>query len=46
VNRWADINGDGIFDTQGSSGNGHRQFGCSISAMRDWTGLQNGTCSR
>lgn len=64
TNRFADINGDGIFDTTGASGRGprrsytieqtggcscaqiieelalgygHTQFGCSISAMDDWT---------
>lgn len=65
VNRWADVDGDGVFDirsppgggqgprlsftiedTGGCSceqiidahelGDGHRKFGCSISAMEDW----------
>ena len=64
TNRWADLDGDGVFDTNlpegvgpelsftmddtaGCScaqiiveldlGKGHTKFGCSISAMRDWT---------
>ncbi|MDP2316898.1 MAG: hypothetical protein Q8P41_28660 [Pseudomonadota bacterium] len=66
TNRWADVNGDGVFDTvsprgrgpgrsytiadtAGCScaqiideldlGDGHSKFGCSISAMDDWTAL-------
>jgi hypothetical protein len=68
-NRWADIDGDGVFDTikpngkgpqlyfdmvdtAGCScaqiieeldlGNGHSKFGCSISAMRDWSAIVDG----
>ena len=64
--RWADVDGDGIFDTRASRGRGpgryytiedtagcsceqiiealelgagHSKFGCSISAMDDWTAL-------
>lgn len=67
VNRFADVNGDGIFDTVAAGGQGgpgraytiedtagcsceqiiealqlgagHEKFGCSISAMDDWTAL-------
>jgi hypothetical protein len=66
VNRWADVDGDGVFDTRlpngrgpgrsydiygtaGCScaqiidelelGEGHSKFGCSISAMDEWTAL-------
>jgi hypothetical protein len=66
TNRWADIDGDGVFDTikprgngpqlyfdmadtAGCScaqiieeldlGNGHTKFGCSISAMEDWSAI-------
>ncbi len=66
VNRWADVDGDGIFetvnpkgrgpqlsftveDTMGCSceqiivalglGEGHKKYGCSISAMQDWIAL-------
>lgn len=68
TNRWADLNGDGVFDTvlprgQGPKrgytmedthgcscaqiidelnlGAGHTKFGCSISAMDDWTLLMS-----
>jgi hypothetical protein len=67
VNRFADVDGDGVFDTKLPNGNGpgrtytiadtggcsceqiidaldlgegHTQFGCSISAMDDWIALQ------
>ena len=66
VNRFADSNGDGIFDTASPKGkgpmksydlgdtagcsceqiidaqglgNGHRKFGCSIGAMKNWISL-------
>lgn len=69
VNRWADMDGDGVFDTvapQGKGpglmftiedtagcdcaqiidaldlGRGHVKFGCSISAMREWTAMAGG----
>jgi len=68
VNRWADVDGDGVFDTRNPPGGGHgpqrsftmedtagcncaqiidaldlgaghRKFGCSIGAMKEWLDL-------
>lgn len=70
TNRWADVDGDGVFDTIKPRGNGpqlsfdmydtagcscaqiieeldlgkgHTKFGCSISAMEDWSAIIAGS---